>query len=596
MAPSLRALFLMVFRLYPLGCSVLCLTPMAVLFETNLIPYGMKVLVENLSRHPNSDASELTGVYMGLGIIGGAWIALVFSFRVYGWVQTRLIPKIQAELRMMFVDYMLGHSYSYFLNNLSGNISNKIMDLIRTFDAIREVCVWNIMVSGVVLSITFWMMWEIHPLFVGVFGTWCILHILFSFWSAQRMNISSRSNAEDKSQLFLIIFVVFGINSCQNGKLTLSPTVAILPAILLAFLWKPRAFNKNLEVFMSGVGHNNILLMCFVFLLSGAFSEVMASIGGISATVNFALYYIPHHCILPGVFIVSSFISLAMGTSMGTVASVTPIAVGICQTAGVDLSIGIGAVLGGAMFCDNLSIISDTTIAAVQTQGCEMKDKFKMNFIIAIPAMIASVALLWTYPQTWTIDSDLDFDFIKVLPYLIVLLLSVTGLHVYLILTIGIVLGGLVGLISADYSFVTYSQAIYKGFSVMEEILILSMFIGGLSELIKHQGGMTYLIEKILLLSHKFNHQGKPNKKIGELSIAAMSSIADICTANNTVSILMAGEATRDIAKRYDILPTRAASLLDIFACVFQGILPYSAQVLLAAMISGLSGGKPVSV
>jgi Na+/H+ antiporter NhaC len=389
--------------------------------------------------------------------------------------------------------------------------------------------------------------------------------------------------------LFLAIFVTFGIASCNGGKLTLSPTVAILPAILLSFMWKPRAFNKNLDVFMSGVGHNNILLMCFVFLLSGAFTSVMSSIGGITATVNFALYYIPQDFILPGVFIVSAFISLAMGTSMGTIASVTPIAVGICYKAGVALPIGIGAVLGGSMFGDNLSIISDTTIAAVQTQGCEMKDKFRMNFFIAMPAMMISIFILWMYPQTGVIKTAIEFDFIKVLPYIFVLMLSLTGMHVYLILIAGTILGGIIGMFGADYSMVQYTQAIYKGFTTMEEILILSMFIGGLSELIKHQGGMAYLIEKILLLSHKFNYNGKPNKKIGELSIAAMSSIADICTANNTVSILMAGEAGRDIAKRYDIYPTRAASLLDIFACVFQGILPYSAQVLLAASISQVS-------
>jgi Na+/H+ antiporter NhaC len=389
--------------------------------------------------------------------------------------------------------------------------------------------------------------------------------------------------------LFLAIFVIFGVSSFDGMQLRLSPVVAILPAVLLAFAWKPKAFHKNLDVFMAGVGHNNILLMCFVFLLSGAFSEVMASIGGITATVNFALYYIPSNFILPGIFVVSSFISLAMGTSMGTVASVTPIAVGICQTAGVDLAVGMGAVLSGAMFGDNLSIISDTTIAAVQTQGCEMKDKFRMNFFIALPAMMITVIVLWMYPQTNVLDSNLDFDFIKVFPYILVLFLSLIGVHVYLILVIGIIVGGIIGLFGVDYYMMYYTKAIYKGFTVMEEILILSMFIGGLSELIKHQGGMAYLIEKILLLSHKFNHNGKPNKKIGELSISALSSIADICTANNTISILMAGEASRDIAKRYGIYAPRSASLLDIFSCVFQGVLPYSAQVLLAASISKLN-------
>lgn len=390
--------------------------------------------------------------------------------------------------------------------------------------------------------------------------------------------------------LFLSIFVIFGIGSLNGPHLNFSPTVAILPAVFLAFLWEPKSFNKSLNIFMAGAGHNNILLMCFVFLFSGAFSSVMSSIGGITATVNFALYYIPSNFILPGIFIVSSFISLAMGTSMGTVASVAPIAVGICQATGADSTIGVGAVLSGAMFGDNLSIISDTTIAAVQTQGCEMKDKFKMNFLIAFPAMIGTVIVLSTYIQnSSTLNYLPEFDVIKVWPYIIVLMLSLLGMHVYLILIIGTVLAGIVGLAGVEYTVTDYTAAIYKGFTVMEEILILSMFIGGLSELIKHQGGIEYLIEKILLLSRKFNHKGQPNKKVGELSIATMSSVADICTANNTISILMVGEASRDIAKRYGISAARSASLLDIFACVFQGIIPYSAQVLLAAAVSSLN-------
>lgn len=389
--------------------------------------------------------------------------------------------------------------------------------------------------------------------------------------------------------LFLCIFVIFGIGSFDGKQLSLSPTVAIIPAIFLAFSWEPRAFNKNLDVFMAGVGHPNILIMCFVFLLSGAFSQVMASIGGIDATVNFALHYIPSQLILPGIFVVSSFISLAMGTSMGTIGAVTPIAVGICHTAGVDLTVGIGAVLSGAMFGDNLSIISDTTIAAVQTQGCEMKDKFKMNFFIALPAMMLSLVVLSTYAQDNYVSHVGEFNILKVLPYILVLFFSLAGMHVYLILILGTLVGGAVGLLSSDYTMSQYTMEIYKGFTVMEEILILSMLIGGLSELIKHQGGIAYLIGKVLSLSHRFNRNGKPNKTIGELSIALMSSVSDICTANNTISILMAGDASRDIAKRYGITAPRAASLLDIFACVFQGVLPYSAQVLLAASIAGVS-------
>ncbi len=388
--------------------------------------------------------------------------------------------------------------------------------------------------------------------------------------------------------LFLLVFVSCGIQTADGERLSLSPTVAILPAIFLAFLWEPRSFDQNLNVFMRGVGQNSILVMCFVFLLSGAFSSVMSSIDGITSTVNFALYYIPDGFILPGIFVVSAFISLAMGTSMGTLAAVTPIAVGISDVSGIEMLISVGAVLSGAMFGDNLSIISDTTIAAVQTQGCEMKDKFRMNFFIALPAMVLTVAVLWMYPQGEMPHNTGDFNFIKVVPYLLVLMLSLLGMHVYFILIIGTLIGGMIGLISPDYSLIHYSKAIYKGFTIMEEILILSMFIGGLSELIKHQGGINYLIQKTLVFARRFNKNGRPNITVGELSIAAMSSIADICTANNTVSILMAGDASRSIAKEYDIPSTRTASLLDIFSCIFQGIIPYSAQILLASSVSGL--------
>lgn len=388
--------------------------------------------------------------------------------------------------------------------------------------------------------------------------------------------------------IFLIVFIVFGVASSGSGA-SLSPTVAIIPAIVLAFFWAPKQFKENLDVFMAGVGHSNILIMCFVFLLSGAFSQVMMSIGGIDATVNFALNYIPSGLILPGVFLVSSFISLAMGTSMGTVAAVTPIAMGLCNTAGIPLPVGIGAVLSGAMFGDNLSIISDTTIAAVQTQGCEMSDKFKMNFMIAIPAMVASIFVLTIFQQVETANYATNYDFIKVLPYLGVLLFSLLGLHVYLILLLGIFVAGIVGLYSGDYSFSLYTQSIYLGFTTMQEILILSMFIGGLSELIKYQGGLNVIIKKVLAFSSYFGDGQKNNQTVGELSISSLVSLADVCTANNTIAILVVGEASRDIGKRYGIHSTRVASLLDIFSCVFQGILPYSAQVLLASSISHVS-------
>jgi Na+/H+ antiporter NhaC len=390
--------------------------------------------------------------------------------------------------------------------------------------------------------------------------------------------------------LFLVLFVGFGVVYVPAGETPMSPNVAIIPAIILGFLFRYKNVKENMNAFIAGVGHSNILTMCFIFLLSGAFSKVMLSVGGISSTVNFALTYIPSNFMLPGIFLVSSFISLAMGTSMGTVASMTPIAVGICETAGINLSIGIGAVIGGAMFGDNLSIISDTTIAAVQTQGCEMRDKFRMNLHIAIPAMLLTLFVLYLLsPNTISYEIHRPYDIVHILPYIAVLGLSLLGWHVYVILLVGIVLAGLIGFLTIPYSIFKFSAAIAQGFSSMQEILILSMLIGGLSELVKHHGGIRYLIDKILQFSHQFNRNDVPNKKVGELSISIMSSLADISTANNTVAILMAGEATHDIAKRYGIVNTRAASLLDIFSCVFQGILPYSAQVLLAGSIAHLA-------
>lgn len=388
--------------------------------------------------------------------------------------------------------------------------------------------------------------------------------------------------------LFFAVFFFLGVFS-PSPEGAISPTVAILPAIILAFLLDKRVFfQRNVDIFTKGVGNPNILTMCFVFLLAGAFTSVTQSVGATDAAVYFALDFIPPSFLLPGVFLVSSFIGVAMGSGMGTIAAIAPIAISLCSATSISLDICMGAVVGGAMFGDNLSIISDTTIAAVQTQGCEMKDKFRMNFKIALPAMIATVVVLYFAGSGVNVPHIKEYDLFKVLPYLLVLFLSLWGLHVFLILLIGIVFAGIIGMVTVDgYSVFTYSRAIFDGYGALYEIMILSMLIGGLSAIIKQQGGMRLIIKAIEAATSKLNHQSK-DPKYPELAIGTLSSIADICTANNTVSILLVSEAAKTIAEDYDISPKRTASILDIFACVFQGILPYSAQILLAASLAGI--------
>ncbi|KPN20711.1 sodium:proton antiporter [Xanthomonas sp. Mitacek01] len=389
--------------------------------------------------------------------------------------------------------------------------------------------------------------------------------------------------------LFLALFFGAGLYFTAQGEdmgfYQLRAPVAILPALALAaWIARRRGLDAG-EILLRGMGDPNIVLMCLIFLLAGAFAYVSSAIGAVDAVVSIGLSAIPAPLILPGLFVLSALISLAIGTSMGTIAAVVPIALGVAEASGLDRALVVGAVIGGAMFGDNLSVISDTTIAATRTQGAQMRDKFRENFRIALPAAIATVVLLGVLGSASPIESQGTASPWLMLPYGVVLVLALIGVDVLVVLGLGIVLAGGFGFVFADdYGAVPFVGDIWTGFEGMVEILLLSLLIGGLSALTKASGGLDWLAQLIARLAR--GHRGR---RSGEFSIAALSTAADVFTANNTVAILVSGSVARDIAEKHGISPRRAASVLDIFACVTQGLLPYGAQILLAASLASVS-------
>lgn len=399
---------------------------------------------------------------------------------------------------------------------------------------------------------------------------------------------------------FLFIFIGSGVYLTLTGVeyafYKVSASVAILPALILAILFGRHSLNDNIYVFLEGVREKNIITMCMIYLLAGAYTEVLKGMGGVEATVHFALQFIPHDATLPGIFIIGALVSTAMGTSMGTIAALAPIAVGISKALGIEPALMAGAVISGAMFGDNLSMISDTTIAATQIHPCSLKDKFKINFKIALAPLVLTL-LCFSFAGTGQSQEILESTntpaLIFCFPYLFVLILALLGINVFIVLCLGLIVGSLIGLtFSPSYSALDLAKNIFEGYTSMNEILILSLLIGGLSELAKDQGGIRFLVQTTDRLIHKWTKKAQTSRA-AEGAICAIVSFCDICTANNTVAIILAGEATHEISKRYHIPFARTASLVTIFSCIFQGILPYSAQILLAGSIIGVS---PLSI
>lgn len=396
--------------------------------------------------------------------------------------------------------------------------------------------------------------------------------------------------------IFLALFIGVGTYLTMQGVdfafYQLPAPVAALPAVVVAILLSKEKLNKAIEQFIRGVGHSDIIAMCMIYLLAGAFASVAKASGGVDATVNLGLSLIPASMILPGIFIISAFIATAMGTSMGTIAAVAPVALGIAHASGMDVALTAGVVLSGAMFGDNLSIISDTTIAATRSQGCQMKDKFRENIKIALPAAIAAILLFAFNSSVTQLPETTPIEWLKVIPYITILVLAVSGVNVFVVLSIGILLAGGVGLSSvADYSLTSFGKDIYGGFGNMQEIFLLSMLIGGISELMRQQGGLAFLTQTISRVINVFSkkHQASENLRASEFGIAGLVSLTNLCTANNTVAIIVSGGVARELADENGVTPRRSASLLDIFSCVVQGILPYGAQALLLGSVFELS-------
>ena len=382
--------------------------------------------------------------------------------------------------------------------------------------------------------------------------------------------------------LFVLLFLGVGITS---GDFTTMPlNVAITITVIVALLMnRKETFAKKVEVFTKGAGHSNIILMMLIFILAGAFSTTAEKMGGVSSTVNLGLSLIPQNLIIVGLFIICMFVSISMGTSVGTVAAIAPVGFGFAQATDVPAALAMATVVGGAMFGDNLSMISDTTIAAVRTQKTKMSDKFKVNFKIVLPGAIITIIILFFLTNGISIDhtKNYDYNLIKVIPYLLVLILALVGINVIIVLIGGTVLAGIIGLIDGSFGWNGLLNAISKGIIGMEDIAMIALLIGGLVGIIQHNGGIDWLLN--------FVRSKVKSKRGAELGIASLVSAADISTANNTISIIMAGPLAKNIADEYDVDPRKSASILDIFGGCFQGLLPYSPQVISAAGVAGIS-------
>lgn len=382
--------------------------------------------------------------------------------------------------------------------------------------------------------------------------------------------------------VFLIIFLGAGI--VFEDFYAMPAIVAFLIALFVAFLQnKELSFNKKIEVIAKGVGEENIITMSLIFLCAGGFSGAVTAAGGVDSTVNLGLSLIPAHFAVAGLFLIGCFISVSMGTSMGTIAALAPIAVGISEKTGFALSICIGAVVCGAMFGDNLSMISDTTIAAVKTQGCEMKDKFKANFFIVLPAAIITVLIFWlaTRNMSFQLEENLNYSLWEVLPYMIVLLGALIGINVFVVLISGIVISLIVGVSMGHIALSEMFQVVGSGVTSMYDITVISIIVACIVSLVKEHGGIQFILNLI-----KSNINGRRGAEFG---IALLALFVDACTANNTVAIVMTGPIAKEISEEFDVDPRRSASLLDMFTSVGQGIIPYGAQLLSAATLTGLT-------
>ncbi len=385
--------------------------------------------------------------------------------------------------------------------------------------------------------------------------------------------------------VFVGLYLLLSIIARDFSRVPMS-VIFLFASVYAIFISKNFSLRQRIDIYSRGASTPNLLLMLWIYVLAGAFAQSAKDMGAIDATVNFTLHAVPSGLLLPGLFVAACFISISIGTSVGTVVALVPIAAGVAQSTGSNVALMTAVIVGGAYFGDNLSFISDTTVVATQSLGVKMSDKFKVNSIIVSPAVVVVLAIYtflgWGMAEPPQVG---HVEIIKVLPYLAVLVTAVCGLNVMAVLVTGIVLCGIIGMAFGDYNFYGWLDAMGKGIVSMGELIIIAMMAGGMLEIIRTNGGIDFIIHK---LTAKVN-----GKRGAEASIAALVSLVNLCTANNTVAILTVGNIAKRISERYGVDPRKAASILDTFSCMVQGIIPYGVQMLLAA---GLAKLQPVEI
>lgn len=384
--------------------------------------------------------------------------------------------------------------------------------------------------------------------------------------------------------LIALIALFTGYSAEESHKDTsLSLTVAfMISSIYAVAISGGMPIRKRIDTYSRGAGANNLMLMLWIYVLAGAFAASAKAMGAVDATVNLALSLLPASMILPGLFLAACFISLSIGTSVGTIVALVPIAAGLAHSVDANLALTVAIIVGGAYFGDNLSFISDTTVVATQTQGCQMNDKFRVNALIVIPAAVIILIIYGILGAETKAPTHIDaIQYMKVLPYIVVLVTAIAGMNVMAVLTLGSILCGIIGIIDGGYDIFGWFSAMGNGVIGMGELIIIAMMAGGMLEIIRENGGIDFIISKIT--AHVNSKRG------AELSIAALVSMVNICTANNTVAILTVGNISKKIGDKFGVDNRKAASILDTFSCTIQGLIPYGVQMLLAAGLSGLS-------
>lgn len=385
--------------------------------------------------------------------------------------------------------------------------------------------------------------------------------------------------------LFIILYLITSIVAGDFYKVPI--TVAfLLSSIFGIAVTGKQPLKQRIEAYSRGAGTGDMMLMLWIFILAGAFASSAKQMGSIDATVNLTLHVLPSSMLLPGLFLAACFISLSIGTSVGTIVALTPIATGIAHSTGADVPMMTAVVVGGSFFGDNLSFISDTTVVATSTQGCKMSDKFRVNSFIAVPAaLIVLVIYILTANDVQAPTHIPNVEVVKVIPYIVVLLIAILGLNVTAVLTLGLLLTGIIGILDGSYNLYSWFGAMGSGILGMSELIIITMMAGGLLEIVRMNGGIDCIIR--VLTRHLHGKRG------AEASIGALVALVDVCTANNTVAIITVGKIAKQIGDRFGVDNRKCASLLDTFSCCMQGIIPYGAQMLMAA---GLAKLNPIEI